>query len=111
VLLGAPRHGHAQSNNEERTFDVALEYALFSGCPEEAELRDIVAGRLRHDPFREEATNRVFVSIDSRNAALEGRIEWRDRAGNWAGDQAFPSRAADCRRPGWLRAPSLGRLT
>jgi hypothetical protein len=97
VLLGALRHGQAQSNAEKRAFDVALEYAPFPECPEEAELKDIVTGRLRYDPFREEAPNRVFVSIGLRNGALEGRVEWRDRAGNWTGDQAFPSQAADCR--------------
>jgi len=33
-----------------------------------------------------------------RERALDGRLEWRDAGGSWAGDQTFPLVTADCQR-------------
>jgi len=76
---------------------VALEYAAVPDCPEIGDFKAIVAGRLGRDPFRDGSPDRVLVQVASYGLAYEGRIEWRDAQGRWAGDRNFPSRSADCR--------------
>ncbi|MBN2574043.1 MAG: hypothetical protein JXP73_05705 [Deltaproteobacteria bacterium] len=92
VPLLAPAETHA----EVRPLAVALEYSAVSDCPDVSDFKGIVHGRLGYDPFHEAAPRRVLVEIASRAPAFEGRIEWRDAEGNWAGDRTFPSRSADC---------------
>ncbi len=87
----------APSRAASRTFVVALEYSSAPDCPEEAEFRGIVSGRLGYDAFREGASNRVLVQVASQGRSYEGHIEWRDAAGQWQGDRTFPSRSNDCR--------------
>ena len=44
------------------------------------------------------APDHVLVRIAPRDGSLEGRIEWRDSSGKWAGDQSFPLVSTDCLR-------------
>ena len=76
---------------------VALDYRAVPDCPDASEFKGIVSGRLGYVPFRESAPERVLVQIAARAPAFEGRIEWRDAEGRWAGDRTFPSRSNDCR--------------
>jgi len=73
-----------------------LTYAAPAGCPEIGYLEATVTRPLGYDPFVEGAPNHVFVRIASRAGAIEGRVEWRDAAGNWVGDRSLPSRTYDC---------------
>jgi hypothetical protein len=75
---------------------VALEYAAVAQCPGPDEFKDVVTGRLGYDAFRDDGTDRVSVHIAPRGRSFEGRIEWRDKDGKWAGDRTFPSRSEDC---------------
>jgi hypothetical protein len=61
-----------------------------------------VSKRLGYDPFSESATGSVQVRVGAGNSGLEGRVEWHDNAGNWAGERVFPSRTQDC--PQLIRA-------
>ena len=38
------------------------------------------------------------MRIAPRDGSLDGRIEWRDSSGRWAGDQSFPLVSTDCLR-------------
>jgi hypothetical protein len=89
--------GQAEARADTLPLSVAFEYAAVPDCPEASEFKAIVIGRLGYDPFREGAPPHVSVQIDARAPAFEGRIEWRDADGNWAGDRTFPSRSNDCR--------------
>jgi hypothetical protein len=89
--------GQAEARADAGPLAVALEYSATPDCPEVGDFKAIVNGRLGYDPFREGAPERVFVQIASRAPAFEGRIEWRNAEGKWAGDRTFPSRSADCR--------------
>ncbi len=86
-----------QSRAGQEAPAVALEYSAVSECPDAAEFRATVVGRLGYDAFREGVSSRVAVDIAPREHGLEGRIEWRDAEGNWEGDRTFPSRTDDCR--------------
>jgi len=105
VFLCVPRPGQAEtgadavveSGVEASPPAVALEYTATPDCPSADDFRAIVNGRLGYDPFRETAAKRVLVLIATRAPAFEGRIEWRDADGEWAGDRTFPSRSNDCR--------------
>ena len=94
VCVPLPAQGDGQSNGV--AFAVALEYAAAPGCPEVSDFKAIVNGRLGYDGFRDGAPDRVLVDIASRGGAFEGRIEWRNLDGQWAGDRKFPSRSDDC---------------
>ena len=77
---------------------VTLEYAAGPGCPGTADFKAIVTTRLGRDPFTEGAPDHVAVRIAPRGGSLDGRIEWRDAAGKWAGDQSFSPAGGDCLR-------------
>lgn len=79
-------------------FSVSLEYGGGTGCPEAAEFKAVVVGRLGYDPFIETAPDHVLVHIARRGSAMDGRIEWRDSGGRWAGDQTFSAVTTDCVR-------------
>ena len=90
----------ALSGREARAapLTVRLEYAAGPGCPDAADFKAVVIARLGYDPFGESAPDRVLVRIEPRTGAIDGRIEWRDSSGRWAGEQAFPSVSTDCPR-------------
>ena len=92
ALIAASNPGAA------RTTEVAakVDYTAVSGCPDTDAFQAVVIGRLGYNPFRPNANERVVVRIEAAGRALEGRIEWRDAAGGWIGEQAFPSRTGDC---------------
>jgi hypothetical protein len=75
---------------------VRLDYAASAGCPDAADFAAVVIARLGYDPFTERAQEQVLVRIEPRGAAIDGRIEWRDASGKWAGEQTFPSVSTDC---------------
>ena len=73
-----------------------LDYSVAPSCPDPDVFRAIVSGRLGYNPFRADAPGRVLVRIESMGRALEGRLEWRDSAGERMGEHTFPSRTGDC---------------
>jgi hypothetical protein len=75
---------------------VSLVYAAGPGCPDAADFRAVVTARLGYDPFVESAPRQVLVRIEPQGGAMDGRIEWRDSAGSWTGEQTFPSVSTDC---------------
>lgn len=80
---------------------VTLAYAADSGCPDATEFKSVVVGRLGYDPFVEGAMDHVLVRLERRGGGgggggMTGRIEWRDAAGRWTGEQAFPSAGTEC---------------
>jgi len=77
---------------------LTLEYAQDTGCPAVADFKALVVDRLGYAPFVEAATTHVIVRMDRRGGAMDGHIEWRDSAGRWTGEQAFPSVSTDCLR-------------
>lgn len=94
-LLGA-LPAFAEANEAAGPLSVSLTYAAPPGCPSSAEFEAGVVGRLGFDPFVARARRQVLVSIAPTDRALEGRIEWRDADGRWAGDQTFPEHTNDC---------------
>ena len=92
LLVAAERQAGAAE------LSVRLEYEAGPSCPEAAEFRAVVVGRLGYDPFVETAPDHVLVHITPRGSAIDGRIEWRDSGGTWAGDQTFPAVSTDCVR-------------
>lgn len=90
-MLG-PSAGRAQA----ALFTVSLDYAGGAGCPDVDDFAALVTTRLGYDPFVDGAPDRVLVRVVSRSGALEGRIEWRDGEGKWAGDQSVPVASNDC---------------
>jgi hypothetical protein len=77
---------------------VRLEYAAGPGCPDVSDFKAVVIARIGYDPFVETAPERVLVHIEPRERAMDGRIEWRDANGKWAGEQTFPPVSTDCAR-------------
>lgn len=75
---------------------VRLDYAAGPGCPDAAGFAAVVAARLGYDPFIEKAPQEVVVRIEPGATTIDGRIEWRDASGKWAGEQTFPSVSTDC---------------
>src|SRR5438552_13250465 len=90
----------ALSGREARAapLTVRLEYAAGPGCPDAADFKAVVSARLGYDPFSESAPEHVLVRIEPRDRTIDGRIEWRDSNGHWAGEQTFPSVSTDCAR-------------
>ena len=77
AALCMPRLAHAEADQEPPKFAVALEYAADPGCPPIDELKAVVVGRLRYDPFADDAANRAFVRLSARGE--------RSRAGSSGG--------------------------
>lgn len=92
VSVIAPRESRARTV----VVTTQLDYAAAPGCPPVSSFEAVVAGRLGYDPFRVAARDRVVVRIEAGGRALAGRIEWRNVGGGSIGEQAFPSRTADC---------------
>jgi hypothetical protein len=78
------------------TFTVALQYAAGPNCPDIADFKAMVITRLGRDPFSESAPDHVHVGVTAGDGSLDGRIEWRDSSGKWAGDQSFPQANTNC---------------
>ena len=79
-------------------YAVTLEYASAPSCPGAAALEAVVVARLGYDPFSNDAPHHVFLSIVPNGASFDGRIEWRDAEGKWAGDRTFSMASGDCLR-------------
>jgi hypothetical protein len=94
LVLLAPAERPARA----ASFTVALQYAAAPGCPDVTDFKAMVITRLGYDPFTDSAPDHVVVRIAPRDGSLDGRIEWRDSAGKWAGDQSFPLVSTDCLR-------------
>jgi hypothetical protein len=90
----------ALSGREARAapLTVRLDYTAGVGCPDAADFKAVVIARLGYDPFLESAPEHVLVRIEPRDRTIDGRIEWRDATGQWAGEQTFPSVTTDCAR-------------
>ena len=73
-----------------------LDYRVAPSCPGPDDFEAIVSGRLGYNPFRADAPGRVVVRVEPIGRALEGRLEWRDSAGDRMGEHTFPSRTGDC---------------
>ena len=97
AALCLPWLAQAEARDGGAPLVVALAYAAVPDCPDESEFKAIVMGRLGYNAFREGVAERVLVHIAPGGPAYEGRIEWRDAEGKWAGDRTFPSRSNDCR--------------
>ena len=79
-------------------YAVTLEYASAPSCPGAAALEAVVVARLGYDPFTDDAPRHVFLSIVPNGTSFDGRIEWRDAEGKWAGDRTFSMASGDCLR-------------
>jgi len=79
-------------------YAVKLDYQAGPDCPGVDQFAAGVQSRLGYDPFSESASEKVLVLITSHGDVLNGRVEWRDRHGDWAGEQGFPGGGTDCRR-------------
>ncbi len=79
---------------------VRLEYEAGPRCPGAPDFKAAVIARLGYDPFIESAPGQVLVRVTPRSGPpsgiIDGRIEWRDSTGTWAGEQTFPSVSTDC---------------
>lgn len=89
--------GPSISRAQGAPYTVGLDYAGGPGCPDAQAFAALVSAQLGYEPFVDEAPDRVFVHIVSRDAAMEGRIEWRDLNGRRVGDQSVPMPSKDCR--------------
>jgi hypothetical protein len=96
AVLGLARVAGAEAKQGDITFAAALEYVAPASCPSVDDFKLLVVGRIGFDPFNEHAPQHVLVVISADAPRLEGRIEWRDAKGKWAGDQTFPARNDDC---------------
>lgn len=96
AALGATRVAAAEPKQGDITFAAALEYVAPPACPSVDDFKSLVVGRIGFDPFSEQAPEHVLVVISAEAPRLEGRIEWRDAKGKWAGDQTFPAKNDDC---------------
>jgi hypothetical protein len=83
---------------QAKPLTVNLAYTAGPGCPSATEFKAVVAGRLGYDPFADNAPDRVLVELVPRGGSMDGRLEWRDASGGWAGEQMFPMVTTDCAR-------------
>ena len=88
----------ALGEREARAGDVAarLDYVAEPTCPAVSDFEAVVAKHLGYSPFQDDASERVVVRIETSGRGLEGRLEWRNEGGGWAGERTFPSRTGDC---------------
>src|SRR4051812_26809559 len=74
----------------------ALDYGAVSGCPDREGFEAVVESHLGYSPFQADAPRHVVVRIEQADRTMEGRVEWRNDVGGWAGERRFPSRSGDC---------------
>jgi hypothetical protein len=96
VMLGATRIAQAQPTAPASGFSASVEFVAPPHCPSASDFEAVVVGRLGFNPFEDGAAHDVLVTITPSARGLEGRLEWRDANGKWAGDQAFPAHTRDC---------------
>jgi hypothetical protein len=76
-----------------------LDYQRLEGaaaCADAAAIRAGVTSRLGYDPFSEEASDRMRVTIRERHHLLEARIELVDAQGELAAGRRLAARGRDC---------------
>jgi hypothetical protein len=88
--------GSAAAEARPSPFTVSLAYDAVPGCPDLAQFKTVVIARLGRDPFSDSAPDHVLARITARTHTLDGRLEWRDVRGRWAGEQTFPLVTTDC---------------
>lgn len=88
----------AQAFAKPPTFSVNLEYEPAPGCPAAESVKAAVIARLGYEPFADDAPHHVALRIVPSATSLDGRIEWHDADGQWAGDQSFQMASGDCLR-------------
>jgi len=66
------------------------------GCPDAEVFRANVRRQLGYDPFKTGSDRTVVVSIAHKPNGFNGRIQWNDASGRWAGERRLSSRKADC---------------
>ena len=89
--------GHARRERSGRgNVAASLDYLAASGCPAVDDFEAVVESHLGYSPFRVDALRHVIVRIERSDRLIEGRVEWRNDTGGWAGERAFPSRSGDC---------------
>lgn len=96
AVLGAPLVARSAPSTAEPVFSATIAYTAPRGCPSAEEFKTLVVGRLGFDPFAADAGDHVLVSVQDGERGLEGRLEWRDQEGHWAGDRTFTARTTDC---------------
>lgn len=96
VLFGLPHVARATPREPERAFNATMAYSAPAACPSVEEFKTVVTGRLGFDPFTDDAADHVLVFIERGAETLDGRLEWRDREGHWAGDRTFTVHTSDC---------------
>lgn len=93
-LLGHdPRAASAEEHPQAR-----LEYTRGAGaaeCPDEAELKSVVAARLGYDPFSPDAARVVAVGVARQGSGLVAHLEVRGAAAR--GSRDLQSSTRDCR--------------
>lgn len=65
-------------------------------CPGAQTLRDLVAGRLGRDPFDDEASVRIEVSVTRADGGLSARVELRDADGETLGTRELSASLDEC---------------
>jgi hypothetical protein len=67
-----------------------------ASCPDEQALRESVAARLGHDPFRADAEGAVSATISRGSRGLRAVVELRDRSGRVTGSRLLTTTRRDC---------------
>lgn len=96
VAVCAPVAAATQEHAPPKPLRVTMAYDAGPGCPDADDFKSVVEKRLGYDAFDQQAPDRVLVDIGLRGRTFEGRIEWRNAEGRWAGDRTFRSRSDDC---------------
>jgi hypothetical protein len=96
LAVAGPARADPKAPAEAQPFSASLDYIAPPACPTSADFQGVVVRRLGFDPFSSKARRRVLVSIFTREQGLEGRLEWLNEAGKWAGDQTFQVRTLEC---------------
>jgi len=65
-------------------------------CPDEPLMRQLVAARLGHDPFREQSDRAIAVTITRDAKGFRAVLELRDDTGKIVGTRTLTSTSADC---------------
>ena len=81
-----------------RAADATLQYRIannLSDCPDEEQLRGAVSARLGYDPFHQEGTRDVAISLTRKGKAIEGRFELRDERGRESAKRTLTAKRCD----------------